>query len=96
MHEARDIIIKPLVTEKSTAMMEAKKYVFQVALRSNKIQIKNAIEHLFQVKVKSVNTIHMPGKFKRMGVHSGYRPDWKKAIVTLEEGSKSIEIFEGL
>lgn len=96
MREARDIIKKPLVTEKTTSMMEEKKYAFQVDLRANKIEIKNAVEELFKVKVKSVNTLRVSGKMKRMGTNVGRRPNWKKAIVTLEEGSKPIEIFEGL
>jgi large subunit ribosomal protein L23 len=96
MREARDIIKKPLVTEKSTAMMEERKYAFQVDPKANKVEIKKAVEELFKVKVKSVNTLHVTGKMKRMGVHVGRRPSWKKAIVTLEEGSKPIEIFEGL
>ncbi len=96
MREARDIIKKPLVTEKTTSMMEEKKYAFQVDLRANKIEIKNAVEELFKVKVKSVNTLRVSGKMKRMGANVGRRPNWKKAIITLEEGSKPIEIFEGL
>ncbi len=96
MRDARDIIKKPLVTEKSTNMMEEKRYAFQVDIRANKIEIKKAVEELFKVRVKSVNTLRVSGKKKRLGVHTGRRPDWKKAFVTLEEGSKPIEIFEGL
>lgn len=96
LRTARDIIRKPLVTEKSTRMMEELKYAFQVDRNANKIEIKNAVEELFKVKVKSVNTINVSGKLKRMGAHSGRRPNWKKAIVTLEQGSKPLEIFEGL
>lgn len=96
MREARDIIKKPLVTEKTTGMMEDRKYAFQVDIKANKIEIKKAVEELFKVKVQAVNTIRVTGKMKRMGIHSGRRPNWKKAIVTLEEGSKPIEIFEGL
>ena len=96
MRDARDIIRKPLVTEKTTTMMEQLKYAFQVDPKANKVEIKKAVEELFKVKVKSVNTLHVTGKMKRMGVHVGRRPSWKKAIVTLEEGSKPIEIFEGL
>lgn len=95
MREARDIIIKPLITEKSTSLMEERKYCFVVAPYANKIEIKKAVEEVFKVKVKAVNTMHMKGKRKRVGIHQGYRPDWKKAIVTLEEESKPIEIFEG-
>ena len=96
MREARDIIRRPLVTEKSTSLMGELKYVFQVDNRANKVEIKKAVEELFDVKVKDVNTIRMTGKVKRMGLHSGRRPYWKKAVVTLAEGSKPIEIFEGL
>jgi large subunit ribosomal protein L23 len=96
LRTARDIIRKPLVTEKTTRMMEELKYAFKVDRNANKIEIKNAVEELFKVKVKSVNTINVSGKMKRMGAHSGRRPNWKKAIVTLEQGSKPLEIFEGL
>ncbi|MCR3922460.1 MAG: 50S ribosomal protein L23 [Firmicutes bacterium] len=96
IREARDIIKKPLVSEKSTDLMAEQKYVFQVEPKANKVEIKKAVEELFKVKVKDVNTIRMQGKMKRMGIHSGRRSNWKKAIVTLEEGSKPIEIFEGL
>lgn len=84
------------MTEKSTSLMGELKYVFQVDNRANKVEIKKAVEELFDVKVKDVNTIRMTGKVKRMGLHSGRRPNWKKAVVTLAEGSKPIEIFEGL
>jgi len=90
----RDIIIEPLVTEKSTAQMEQKKYSFVVDKKANNIEIKRAVEEIFGVKVKNVNTISVKGKPRRVGVHRGYRPSWKKAIVTLQEGSKAIEIFE--
>ncbi|MCW3491085.1 50S ribosomal protein L23 [Dethiobacter alkaliphilus] len=96
MRDARDIIKKPLISEKSTMMMEEMKYAFQVDPGANKVEIKKAIEELFKVKVKDVNTIRMQGKMKRMGMFTGRRPSWKKAVVTLEEGSKPIEIFEGL
>jgi large subunit ribosomal protein L23 len=96
MRDARDIIRKPLISEKSTGLMEQMKYAFQVDPKANKVEIKKAVEELFKVKVKDVNTIRVSGKIKRMGAHSGRRPNWKKAIVTLEEGSKPIEIFEGL
>ncbi|NLC11822.1 MAG: 50S ribosomal protein L23 [Firmicutes bacterium] len=96
MQNPRDVIKRPLVTEKTTAMMAENKYTFAVDINANKIQIRKAVEDLFDVKVKSVNTMRVKGKPKRLGVHRGYRPNWKKAIVTLEEGSKPIEIFEGL
>ncbi|MDO9535447.1 MAG: 50S ribosomal protein L23 [Bacillota bacterium] len=94
MRNPRDIIFKPLITEKSSAQMEEKKYSFVVDKRANKIEIKKAVEEIFGVKVKSVNTMSVKGKPRRMGVHKGYRPDWKKAIVTLRAESKTIEIFE--
>lgn len=94
MKVSQDIILKPLVTERATKLMEENKYVFVVQKKANKIEIKNAVEKLFKVNVQSVNTINMKGKFRRRGIRGGYRPDWKKAVVTLKEGSKSIEIFE--
>lgn len=93
--DPRDIIKKPIVTEKSTRLMEMNKYCFVVDRRANKIQIKEAIETIFNVRVLDVNTMQMLGKMKRMGRHEGRRPNWKKAIVTLEPGSR-IEYFEGV
>ena len=93
--EARDIIIKPVVTEKSIGLMEHNKYVFKVALSANKIEIKKAIEEIFKVKVVDVNTVRVKGKEKRMGRSVGKTSDYKKAIVQLAEGD-SIKIFEGL
>jgi large subunit ribosomal protein L23 len=93
--DPRDIIKKPIVTEKSTRLMEMNKYCFVVDRRANKIQIKEAIETIFNVRVLDVNTMQMLGKMKRMGRHEGHRPNWKKAIVTLEPGSR-IEFFEGV
>ncbi|EHM37164.1 50S ribosomal protein L23 [Anaeroglobus geminatus] len=89
-----DILVKPVITEKTTMMMSDGKYTFKVSLHANKIEIRKAVEAVFGVKVKSVNTIRMTGKFKRMGKHMGKRPDYKKAIVTLQEG-ETIEFFEG-
>ena len=96
MRDPHDIIIKPIVTEASMNAMADKKYTFVVDKKSNKTEIKNAVETIFGVKVASVNTMNMLGKKKRMGVHVGKRPDWKKAIVTLTEDSKTIEFFEGI
>ena len=93
--EARDIIVKPLVTEQSVAMMENNKYVFKVALNANKIEIKQAIEEIFKVKVVDVNTLRVKGKVKRMGRTQGKTSDWKKAIVQLAP-EDHIEVFEGL
>ena len=96
MKTAYDIIIKPIITEQSMEATEEKKYVFQVAIDANKIEIKKAIEEIFDVKVEKVNTIRMEGKEKRMGVHVGRRANWKKAMVKLTADSKTIEFFEGM
>ena len=94
--EARDIIIKPVLTEKTYASIEDKRYTFVVAKKANKTEIKFAVEEIFNVKVEKVNTLNCRGKLKRMGRNEGYRPDWKKAIVTVTEGSKTIEFFDNL
>ncbi len=96
MRDPHDIIIKPIVTEASMNAMAEKKYTFVVDKKSNKTEIKNAVEIIFGVRVASVNTMNMLGKKKRMGIHTGKRADWKKAIVTLTEDSKTIEFFEGI
>jgi large subunit ribosomal protein L23 len=93
--DPRDVLIRPLVTEKNNMLMEKNQYVFQVPINANKYQIKNAVEQIFKVNVTGVSTIRMPGKLKRMGRNEGRRPDWKKAIVTVAEGQR-IAIFEGL
>ena len=94
---AYDIIIRPVITERSMANVADKKYVFEVAPTAGKIEIKKAIEEIFGVKVASVNTINVPGKAKRMGAaRPGRTKDWKKAIVQLTNDSKTIEIFEGM
>ncbi len=92
----RDIIIRPLLTEKSYADIAAKKYVFVVSKKANKTEIKLAVEKLFNVDVDSVNTVNCRGKFKRMGRNEGYTPSYKKAIVQLKKDSKSIEFFDSL
>ena len=92
--EARDILIRPIVTEKSTALMEQGKYTFRVPLAATKIQIRQAVEQIFKVKVQAVNTMRYEGKLKRMGRTQGRRSDWKKAVVTLKPG-EAIELFEG-
>ena len=96
MKTAYDIVIKPIITEQSMEATEEKKYVFQVAIDANKIEIKKAVEEIFGVKVEKVNTIRMDGKEKRMGVHVGRRASWKKAMVKLTADSKTIEFFEGM
>lgn len=96
MKFAYDIIKKPIITERSMLGLQDNKYTFEVASDAGKIEIKKAIEEIFGVKVAKVNTIKIPGKWKRMGVHTGKRPDIKKAVVTLTEDSKKIEIFENM
>ena len=96
MRTAYDVIIKPVITEKSMMGVAEKKYVFQVAKDANKIEIKKAIEEIFSVKVDSVNTMNVSGKVKRMGVHVGKTASWKKAVVQLSADSKALEIFEGM
>ena len=81
---AHDIIIAPVITEKSNMDMAEGKYTFRVAKNASKTEVKKAVEELFGVKVVAVNTVSMPGKVKRMGVHSGKTPDWKKAIVKID------------
>ena len=81
---AEDIILAPVVTEKSSADMQEGKYTFRVAKKATKVQIKNAVEKLFEVKVLKVNTIHVRGKKKRMGRYEGTTASWKKAIVTID------------
>ena len=91
---AHDIIIRPVVTEKSSALMELNKYTFEVRRDVNKIQIRKAVEEAFKVKVLSVNTINVKSKPKRMGTSVGRTRAWKKAIVSLPQGQR-IEFFEG-
>ncbi|MBQ8622787.1 MAG: 50S ribosomal protein L23 [Oscillospiraceae bacterium] len=93
---AQDIIIKPIITEASMEDLRNGKYTFQVAKTANKIEVKDAVEEIFGVKVAKVNTIHMRGRKRRMGKYEGTTPEWKKAIVTLAEGSKTIAFFDGL
>ena len=89
---AHEIIIRPIVSERSFDMMSENKYTFEVARDANKYQIKDAIEELFSVKVESVNTINVKPKKKRVRYIAGYTRQWKKAVVTLKEG-ETIEIF---
>ena len=81
---AEEIILAPVVTEKSSADMQEGKYTFRVAKKATKIDVKNAVEKLFEVKVLKVNTMTVNGKEKRVGVHQGRTSDWKKAIVTID------------
>lgn len=93
--DARDIILKPLISEKAVAAMGEGKYAFKVRLDANKTQIKEAIEEIFGVTVTAVNTMRQHGKVRRQGKFIGRRSDWKKAVVQLKEGD-SIKVFEGL
>ena len=94
--EARDIILKPVITEKAVQALADKKYTFRVAKDANKIAIAKAVEEIFGVKVAKVNTISMKGHLRRMGRNEGYTPSWKKAVVTLTADSKTIEFFDGM
>ncbi|SFU68732.1 50S ribosomal protein L23 [Alicyclobacillus macrosporangiidus] len=91
--DPRDLIKRPIITERSTELMEERKYVFEVDRRANKTEIRQAIEKLFGVKVEQVNTMRVPGKQKRVGRFVGRTPERKKAIVKLTEDSKPIELF---
>jgi len=92
-----DVIIRPIITERSMAVAQDKKYVFEVAIDAGKIQIRKAVEEIFDVKVAKVNTMIVPGKAKRMGAaRPGRTKEWKKAVVQLTEDSKTIEFFEGM
>jgi len=94
---AYDVIIRPIITERSMSGAADKRYVFEVAPAAGKIEIKKAVEEIFGVKVAKVNTMHVPGKAKRMGAgRPGYTKSWKKAIVQLTGASKTIEFFEGM
>ncbi len=89
MKSIYEIIKSPLITEKSTELGERhNKYVFKVDCDANKIEIRNAIEKIFKVKIKKVNTVKLQGKKKRVRLVEGKTPDWKKAIITLREGNK--------
>lgn len=93
--DARDVLIRPVVTEKSTDLLSQNKYTFIVDMRANKTQIKQAVEEVFKVKVDNVNTMRVPGKLRRQGRSVGRTSDYKKAVVTLVPGH-SIDVFEGL
>ncbi|ANX10543.1 50S ribosomal protein L23 [Fictibacillus halophilus] len=94
--EARDVIKRPVITERSTEIMADKKYTFEVNPRATKTQIKGALEEIFGVKVQTVNTANYKGKFKRVGRHTGYTSKRKKAVVTLTPESKELDFFEGV
>ena len=94
---AQDIIIRPVITEKSMLGAAEKKYTFEVAKSANKIEIAKACEELFKLEVAKVNTVSVRGRFRRQGRNNGgYTKAWKKAVVTLKADSKPIEFFEGM
>lgn len=95
MSNARDIIVRPLITEKTTSLMQDNKFTFVVRLTANKVEIRQAVEEIFKVKVLKVNTVRVLGKVKRMGKTQGKRADYKKAIITLAPG-ETIPFFEGV
>ena len=93
---AQDIILRPIITENSMDGIADKKYTFEVAKDANKVEIKAAVEKLFDVKVAKVNTINVDGQLRRYGRYEGFTASRKKAIVTLTEDSKTIEFFDGM
>lgn len=92
MYDPRDVIIRPIISEKSYAMIEQNRYTFEVAKSANKTQIAQAIAEVFGVTVTGVNTMNVTGKPRRVRVAKGKTRDWKKAVVTLKQGDK-IDIF---
>lgn len=96
MKSPYDVIIKPVVTEASMDMIADKKYTFKVATDANKVEIKKAVEEIFDVKVDKVTTMNFDGKLKRMGRFEGRRAAYKKAVVKLTADSKTIEFFESM
>ena len=96
MKSIENVIVRPLITEKSMDGIAAKCYTFEVERSATKADIATAVEKMFGVKVASVNTINMKKKPKRLGVHMGYTSEWKKAVVTLTEDSKTIAFFDSM
>lgn len=92
MLKSYEIIKRPIITEQSMKLVESAKYTFEVDKKANKIEIKNAIEELFNVKVTNVNTLNVLPKAKRVGRYQGFKSGYKKAIVTLADGNK-IDVF---
>lgn len=90
MRTPEDIILRPFITEKSNSDVASGKYTFIVDVNATKSEIKQAAERLFQVKVLAVNTVNYEGKVKRMGVHTGPRPDWKKAVIKIDLDPKPV------
>lgn len=93
MRNPHEVLIKPVVSEKTTGLMEENKYTFKVDKNANKIEIKHAVETIFKVKVTDVKTMNVHGKMKRQGRFVGLTPSWKKAIVTVKSGQR-LPIFE--
>ncbi|WP_275417211.1 50S ribosomal protein L23 [Fervidibacillus albus] len=91
--DVRDVIKRPIITERSMDILNDKKYTFEVDVKATKTQVKRAVEEIFGVKVEKVNIMNYKGKFKRMGKYTGYTKKRRKAIVTLTEDSKDLEIF---
>ena len=89
----RDLLIRPVITEKTSVMMQDNKYTFKVPLTANKTEIRQAVEKIFNVKVEKVNIVNVRPKKRRVGRYEGFKPSMKKAIVTLAEG-QTIEKFE--
>ncbi len=96
MKTPQQIIKKPVLSERTYDLLPEKKYVFEVDIKANKTEIKNAVQEIFGVQVAKVNTLRTPGKLKRQGVHIGRRPEVKKAYVQLSADSKTIEFFDGM
>lgn len=96
MKNPRDIIKRPIITERTSELMADLKYAFEVDKRANKTEIKQAVEQIFKVKVTNVNTMNMPAKPKSYGRYNGYTSEWKKAIVSLSQDSKPLEFFESV
>jgi large subunit ribosomal protein L23 len=96
MKDPRDIIKRPIITENTSDLMANLTYVFEVDKRANKIEIKQAVESIFKVKVTKVNTMIVPAKPKRYGRYNGYTSEWKKAIVYLSKDSKPLAFFESV
>ncbi|AAU21764.1 50S ribosomal protein L23 [Bacillus sp. GM2] len=94
MKDPRDVLKRPVITERSADLMTEKKYTFEVDVKANKTEVKDAVEQIFGVKVEKVNIMNYKGKFKRVGRYSGMTNKRRKAIVKLTEDSKEIEIFE--
>jgi large subunit ribosomal protein L23 len=95
MRDATQVIIRPLLTEKSTRAQQQNKYMFEVVPDANKIEIRRAVETQFKVKVAEVRVANMHGKIRRQGRFAGRRSDWKKAFVRLAPGEKAVDFFEG-